>query len=102
LSASSILNFFSFISTSEAAPTFIIATPQANFASLSANLSFVYCESLASISFFNSPTLAAISFFSQPPEIIVVLSFEEITVFADHKSSIVTFSSFIPRSEVII
>jgi hypothetical protein len=35
LRASSILSFFSFISTSLAAPTFITATPPASFASLS-------------------------------------------------------------------
>jgi Xaa-Pro aminopeptidase len=37
--ASSILNFFSFISTSDAAQTFITATQPDNFATLSANFS---------------------------------------------------------------
>ena len=38
-SASSIRSFFSFISTSVAAPTLITATPPASFASLSCNFS---------------------------------------------------------------
>src|SRR3989338_2142614 len=50
LSASSILNFFSFISVSVAAPTLITATPPANRARRSCNFSFSKSESVSSIS----------------------------------------------------
>jgi hypothetical protein len=74
LSASSIRNFFSFNSTSEAAHTFIIATPQSNFAILSEIWSFANLESVCSNIFCNSPTLCSISDLSHFHPIIVVFS----------------------------
>jgi hypothetical protein len=49
LSASSILSFFSFISTSEAAHTLITAIHPASFANLSFNFSPSYSEAVDSI-----------------------------------------------------
>jgi hypothetical protein len=102
LSASSILNFFSFISISLAAHTLITATHQSSFASLSCSFSLIIQFSLIAIAEIISSILFSISSFSQFHQIIVVLFFEETIVFAFHKSSKVIFSNFIHNSLVII
>jgi len=100
--ASSILNFFSFISTSEAAQTLITATPQASFANLSCNFSLSYFESVFSIALFISFILFSICFLSPSQPIMVVFPFSEITLLAQPKSLKVAFSNFIQSSEVMI
>jgi hypothetical protein len=101
LSASSILSFFSFISTSDAAQTFITATHPSSFASLSASFSCSYLESVFSIACLSSVTLESISDFFPDHPMMVVLFLFEIIFFALHKSSGVIFSNFIQSSAVI-
>jgi hypothetical protein len=101
LRASSILNFFSFISTSDAAQTFITATHPSSFASLSISFSCSYFDSVFPMACLSSATLASISESFPVPHIIVVLFLFEIIFFALPKSSGVIFSSFIQSSAVI-
>ena len=80
--ASSILNFLSFNSTSDAAPTSIKATPPDNFAARSASFSLSYSESDASICFLIILILSATASFVSLPTTIVVSSFVTVTLFA--------------------
>ena len=73
--ASSILNFFSFISTSVAAPTPITATPPAIFANLSCKFSLSNSLFVSSIWAFTCLTLFAICSLSPAPSTIIVFSF---------------------------
>jgi len=73
LRASSILSFFSFISSSLAAHTLITATHQSSFANRVSKISFVG-QSDRSIAFFISVTLSSMSCFSHQPPIIIVFS----------------------------
>ena len=82
LRASSILNFLSFSSTSEAAPTSIKATPPESFAILSFNFSLSYSESELSICFFIILTLSATASLVSLPTTIVVSSLVTVTLFA--------------------
>ncbi len=99
--ASSILNFFSFISVSVAAPTLITATPPANFAKRSWSFSRSKSDVSSSICLRITWTRSAISALSPPPSTIVVVSFVIITLPARPKSSTVTSSSSMPKSSAI-
>ena len=99
--ASSILNFFSFISTSVAAPTPITATPPAIFASLSCNDSLSYSLVVSSICVFICFTLAVSFSLSPIPSTIIVFSFCTFTCFALPNWSILVSFNSNPKSDVI-
>ena len=99
--ASSILNFFSFISVSVAAPTAITATPPTSLASLSSNFSLSKSEVEFAICARNSETLRSSLSLSEYPSIIIVFSFSTFTCFALPNLSIVVFWSSSPSSEEI-
>ena len=96
--ASSILNFFSFISLSVNAPTLITATPSESLATLSFNLFLSYSD-LDSLACARSSLIRLlISSLEPAPSIIVVLSLVTITLPARPKSSICISLSSIAKS----
>ena len=99
--ASSIRCFFSFSSTSVAAPTLMTATPPASLARRSWSFSRSQSESVLSISvliWLMRPTTSA---FSPAPSTMVVASLVMMTRFARPKRSSVTFSNFRPISSLM-
>ena len=96
--ASSMRCFFSFSSTSVAAPTWITATPPASFASRSCSFSRSQSESVSSISRLICTTRPSTSPESPPPSTMVVSSLVMITLRAVPSRSTVVFSSFRPTS----
>ena len=97
-SASSNRAFFSFISTSVAAPTLTTATPPASFASRSSNFSRSYSEVVSSICLRICSTLPSTFAFAPLPPTIVVLSLSMTTRRAAPSIPITTFSKRIPVS----
>ena len=99
--ASSILSFFSFISTSVAAPTSTTATPPAIFAKRSCNFSLSNSLVVSSSCVFICFTLADNFSLSPAPSTIIVFSFCILTCFALPNCSIVVSFNSNPKSEVI-
>ncbi len=97
-SASSIRCFFSFSSTSVAAPTLTTATPPASLASRSWSFSRSQSESVFSISALIWSIRPLTSSSAPPPSTIVVSSFVTTTLRAVPSRSSPTFSSFRPTS----
>jgi hypothetical protein len=99
--ASSILSFFSFTSTSVAAPTLITATPPVNLANLSSNFFLSSPPSLNSICFLISTTLLSILDLNPLPPMIVVVLLSMITLDACPRFSSLAFSKLKPVSSDI-
>src|SRR5579875_1481669 len=97
-SASSMRCFFSFSSTSVAAPTFTTATPPASLASRSWSFSRSQSESVSSISRLICAMRAFTSDSAPAPSTMVVSSLVTMTLRARPRRSKVAFSSFRPIS----
>ncbi len=97
-SASSMRCFFSFSSTSVAAPTLTTATPPDSFASRSCSFSRSQSESVFSISALIWAMRPVMSSWAPAPSTTVVLSLVIVTRRARPSRSTVTLSSFRPTS----
>ena len=93
--------FFSFSSTSVAAPTLITATPPANLAKRSCNFSRSQSESVLSISALIWLIRPATSSLAPAPSTMVVLSLLMMTRFARPNKSSDTFSNLSPTSSLM-
>ena len=98
--ASSTRSFFSFSSTSVAAPTLITATPPASFASRSCSFSRSKSELTSSICTLICLIRLWIASSEPCPSMIVVSSLVEITRLARPRSATCVFSSLRPISSV--
>ena len=101
LNASSTRSFFSFISTSEAAPTLSCATPPASLARRSCSFSLSYVLLVATICALICATRFAIASLLPAPLTMVVLSLVTVMVSAVPNISMVACSNLIPFSSLI-
>ncbi|CDB26637.1 secreted protein [Firmicutes bacterium CAG:552] len=99
--ASSIRSFFSFISTSVAAPTLITATPPASLARRSAYFSLSYSEVQTFICALMEATLSLISSLLPAPSTIMVFSLSDLTCLALPNIDMSASLNVIPISSLI-